>query len=92
MYFHKYNHVHAYVYLYTCYYFTLCIYLCAYGYTQVYYYTYTLFIQILMSVVKEQMFVPKHVQTQLEASFVDVIMVIYWMMMGLLVLVCRSCI
>ena len=51
-----------------------------------------LFIQILMSVVKEQMFVPKHAQTQLEASFVDVIMVIYWMMMGLLVLVCQTCI
>ena len=43
-----------------------------------------------MSVVKEQMFVPKHVQTQLEASFVDVIMLIYWMMMGLLVMVSKN--
>ena len=49
-------------------------------------------VQILMSVLMKQMIVLKHVQTLLEASFVDVIVVIYWMMMGLLVMVCRSCI
>ena len=84
MYFHKYNHVHAYVYLYTCYYFTLriIIIMCLWIYTSI-----ILFVQILMSVVKEQMFVPKHVQTLLEASFVDVVVVIYWTLMGLLVMV-----
>ena len=40
-----------------------------------------------MSVIKKQMIVPKHVQTLLEASLVDVIMVIYWTLMGLLVMV-----
>ena len=43
-----------------------------------------LFIEILMSVV--MMFVPKHVQTLMEASLVDVIVVIYWTLMGLLVM------
>ena len=46
-----------------------------------------LFIQILMSVVVVQMIVPKHVQTLLEASLVDVIVVIYWTLMNLLVMV-----
>ena len=32
-------------------------------------------------------FVPKHVQTLIEASLVDVIVVIYWTLMGLLVMV-----
>ena len=47
-----------------------------------------LFIQILMSVMMEHMIAPKHVQTLLEALFVDVIVVIYWMLMELLVMVC----
>ena len=46
-----------------------------------------LFIQILMSVVMLQIFVHKYVQTLMEASFVDVIVVIYWTLMGLLVMV-----
>ena len=46
-----------------------------------------LFIQILMSVVMVQIFVLKHVLTLMDASLVDVIVVIYWMMMGLLVMV-----
>ena len=45
---------------------------------------------MLMSVVMEYTIALKHVQTVLEASFVDVIVVIYRMMMGLLVMVCRS--
>ena len=50
-------------------------------------------VQTLMSVMMIQMVVFIHVQTLLEGSFVDVIlMVIHWMMMGLLVMVCRSCI
>ena len=51
-----------------------------------------LFIQILMSVVMVQIIVPKHVQTPMGDSFVDVIVVIYWILMSLLVMVCRSCI
>ena len=43
-------------------------------------------------VLVKEMIALKHVQTLLEASFVDVILVIHWMMMGLLVMVCRSCI
>ena len=82
MYFRKYNHVCAYVCLYTCFYFTLC----TDGYRQVYYCTYTLFIEILMSVV--MLFVPKHVQTLMEAcTNTDVILVINWTLMGLLVMV-----
>ena len=41
-----------------------------------------------MSVVMVHMFVPKHVQTLMEASFVDVIVVMYWTLMGLPVMVC----
>ena len=41
-----------------------------------------------MSVLMKQMIVLKHVQTILEASFVDVIVALIWMMMGLLVMVC----
>ena len=41
-----------------------------------------------MSVVIEPTIALKHVQTLMEASLVDVIMVIYWMLMGLLVMVC----
>ena len=41
-----------------------------------------------MSVVMEHTIALKHAQTLMEASFVDVIMVIYWMLMGLLVMVC----
>ena len=47
-----------------------------------------LFIQILMSVMMEHMFAPKHVQTQLEAIFVDVILDFYWRLMGLHAVVC----
>ena len=46
--------------------------------------------QILMSVVMEPTIVPKHVQTLMEASLVDVIVVIYWILMGLLVTVCKN--
>ena len=50
-------------------------------------------VQILTSVLRKQMVALKHVQTLLEASFVDVmVLVIHWMMIGLLVMVCRSCI
>ena len=50
-------------------------------------------VQMLMSVLKKRMIVFIRVQTLLEVSFVDVIvLVIHWMMMGLLVMVCRSCI
>ena len=41
-----------------------------------------------MSVLMKQMIVLKHVQTKLEATFVDVIVALIWMMMGLLVMVC----
>ena len=41
-----------------------------------------------MSVLIKQMIVLKHVQTILEATFVDVIVALIWMMMGLLVMVC----
>ena len=44
--------------------------------------------QILMSVVLEHIVVLKHVQTLKEVSIVDVIVALYWMMMGLLVMVC----
>ena len=47
-------------------------------------------VQILMSVLMKQMIVLKHVQTLLEASLVDVIVVIHWILTGLLVMVCRS--
>ena len=40
-----------------------------------------------MSVVMEQTIVPKYVLTLLEASLVDVVVVIYWTLMGLLVMV-----
>ena len=36
----------------------------------------------------EQMIALKHVQTLKEVSIVDVIVAIYWMLMGLLVMVC----
>ena len=42
-----------------------------------------------MSVMKEQMVATKHVQTLKEALLVDVIVALYWMIMGLLVMVCR---
>ena len=42
-------------------------------------------IQILMSVLMKTVVALKHVQTLLEASVVDVIVVIYWTLMGLLV-------
>ena len=88
MYFHKYKHVHAYVYQYknntTSHY--------VYNYVLIGIHKYIvihtlLFIQIFMSVVMVQMIVPKHVQTLLEASLVDVIVVMYWTLMGLLVMV-----
>ena len=41
-----------------------------------------------MSVVMKQMIAPIYVQTLMEASLVDVIVALYWMMMGLLVMVC----
>ena len=40
-----------------------------------------------MSVVMVRMIVPKHVPTLLEASLVIVIVVIYWILMGLLVMI-----
>ena len=40
-----------------------------------------------MSVVLEHIIVLKHVQTLKEVSIVDVIVALYWMMMGLLVMV-----
>ena len=43
-----------------------------------------------MSVVMGQTFAPTHVQTLLGASLVDVIMEFSWMLLGLLVMVCRS--
>ena len=42
----------------------------------------------LMSVVI--VFVPKHVHTLMEASLVDVLVVIYWMLVELLVMVCTN--
>ena len=42
-----------------------------------------------MSVVTEQIIAPKHVQTLMEASFVDVTVGFSWTMMGLHVMVCR---
>ena len=41
-----------------------------------------------MSVVFKMVVALKHVQTLKEASIVDVIVALYWMMMGLLVMVC----
>ena len=41
-----------------------------------------------MSVLINQLVALKHVQTLKEASLVDVIVALYWMMMGLLVMVC----
>ena len=41
-----------------------------------------------MSVLMKQMVAPIYVQTLKEASIVDVIVALYWMMMGLLVMVC----
>ena len=41
-----------------------------------------------MSVVRKILVALKHVQTLKEVSTVDVIMDLYWMMMGLLVMVC----
>ena len=49
-----------------------------------------LFIQILMSVAMEHITVLKHVLTLKEVSLVDVIVVIYWIVMTLPVMVCRS--
>ena len=49
---------------------------------------YMCFLQILMSVAMEEMIALKHVQTLKEISIVDVIVAFYWMMMGLLVMVC----
>ena len=45
-----------------------------------------------MSVLMEHTIASISVLTLLEVSFVDVRVVIYWMMMTLLVMVCRSCI
>ena len=42
-----------------------------------------------MSVVMEHMIVPKHVLTLMESLIVDVIVTIYWILMELLVKVCR---
>ena len=48
-------------------------------------------VQTLMNVMKKKIIVFIHVQTLLEVSFVDVILlVIHWMKIGLLVMVCRS--
>ena len=41
-----------------------------------------------MSVLLKEIIVLKHVQTLKEVSIVDVIVAFYWMMMGLLVMVC----
>ena len=49
-----------------------------------------LFIEILMSVVMIQMLVPKDVQTLKEASVVNVIMVMKWMLIELVVMVCTN--
>ena len=49
----------------------------------------TCFIQILMSVVTEQMVAPKYVQILMEVSFVDVTVGFSWIMMELHVMVCR---
>ena len=43
---------------------------------------------MLMSVVMEHMIAPKHVQTQLEAILVGVILDFYWRLMGLHAVVC----
>ena len=43
---------------------------------------------MLMNVVMEHMFAPIHVQTQLQAILVDVIMDFYWRLMGLHAVVC----
>ena len=43
-----------------------------------------------MSVVMDYMIAPNIVQTLKEASPVDVVMVIYWMVMELLVMVCST--
>ena len=42
-----------------------------------------------MSVMIEHTIVPKHVLTLKEALIVDVIVAIYWILMELLVMVCR---
>ena len=41
-----------------------------------------------MSVVFKMVVAPKYVQTLMETSLVDVIVALYWMIMGLLVMVC----
>ena len=41
-----------------------------------------------MSVVMKTVVAPKYVQTLMETSLVDVIVALYWMIMGLLVMVC----
>ena len=41
-----------------------------------------------MSVVIKMVVALKYVQTLMEASIVDVIVALYWMIMGLLVMVC----
>ena len=57
--------------------------------TYFYTYIYTCFIQILMSVLTEQIIAPKNVQTLTEVSFVDVTLGFSWITMGLHVMVCR---
>ena len=85
MYFHKYKHVCAYVYLYKNY--TTSHYNVLMGIHKYIIIHTLLSIQILMSVVMVQTLVPKHVQTLMEASLVDVILVMNWTLMGLLVIV-----
>ena len=92
MYFHKYKHVRAYVHLYKNY--TTSHYV--YNYVLMGIHKYIIIhtlssIQILMSVVMVQTIVTKHVLTLMEASLVDVIVVINWTLMGLLVIVSTSC-
>ena len=42
-----------------------------------------------MSVIIHMFVAPIHVQTLMEATFVDVILVIYWILMGLLAQTCE---
>ena len=64
-----------------------CTYAQTYIIIKIYIIIYILSIQILMSVVMIQMVALIYVQTLQAASFVDVIVALYWMRMGLLVTV-----
>ena len=64
-----------------------CTYVHTYITIKIYIHTYILSIQMLMSVVMKTVVALKHVQTLLEAIFVDVIVDLYWTVMELLVMV-----